>query len=134
MMGKFFPGVLVFHIILALWQGCGVGVAASTLQTLCILLGIESESKQGLAQGLCCPVPGKAWNCSSLHIFPLVIHTHLHIFSLGFGRSIIFQFSWFLLACFISASSALLLQPQVPRSCFSKAPLLQSSPFLSVSL
>lgn len=115
MMDKVFPGDVVFHIVPALWQGYGVGVAASILQTLYILLGNESESRHGLAQCLCCPVPAKAWNCSSLHIFHFVIHTQLHI-------------------SFITAASALLLQPQVPKSCFSQAPLLQSSLFISLSL
>lgn len=134
-MGEVFSGALVFHIIPALWQGCTVGVAASILQTLHILLGNESESRCGLAQCLCCPVPVKAWNCSSLLILHLVIHTCLHIsFFLGFGRSVISQFSWYLSSllhhcCFWCPAST-----SVPHSCFSQAPLLQSSPFLSLSL
>lgn len=96
-MGKVLPGALVFHIIPALWQGCGVGVAASSWQTFHNLLGNESESRHGLAQCLCCPAPAKAWYCSFLHILHLVIHTCLHIsFSLGFGRSIVSQLSSFL--------------------------------------
>lgn len=135
MMDKLFTGVLVLRGASALWQGYRVQLAASIMQTLCILLGIVSKGKHGLGLCLCCLVHRSlelqlhAMCAPSYHPLVLTLHSSWVLTGPSSLSSACSP-----LVCSITASSPLLFQRQVPHACFSQAPCLQSSLFLSLSL
>lgn len=121
-MDELFPSVLVLHGVSALWQGRGVQLAASILQTLCILLGNVSESKHGLSLCLCCPGAQKlgiATPCVCSILSSTLVLTSRCTWALTGPSSLSSAGSSLVRS--ITASSPLLLQCQVPHSCFSQA-------------
>lgn len=121
MMVKLFASVLVLRGASALWQGCRVQLAASILQTLCILLVTVSESKHGRGLCLCCPGAQKLGTATPCvcSILPSTLVLTLHSTWILTGPSSLSS-AGSPLVCSITSSFPLLRQCQVPHSCFSQ--------------